>query len=41
MECGEKCVLVAGIKMMPELCADNWDTMWTQVKVRFVQSFGK
>ena len=33
MECGEQCVLVAGIKMMPELCADNWDTMWTQVKV--------
>ena len=38
MECGEQCVLVAGIKMMPELCADNWDTMWTQVKVSlFIQ----
>ena len=34
MECGEQCVVtMAGITMMPELCADNWDTMWTQVKV--------
>ena len=32
MECGEQCVRVAGIVMMPELCADNWDTMWTQVR---------
>ena len=30
MECGEQCVtivVVAGITMMPELCADNWDTV--------------
>ena len=34
MECGEQCVVImAGITMMPESCADNWDTMWTQVKV--------
>ena len=24
MECGEQCVEVTGIVMMPELCADNW-----------------
>ena len=23
-ECGEQCVGVTGIVMMPELCADNW-----------------
>ena len=33
MECGEQCVRVAGITMMPELCADNWGTVSTQVKV--------
>ena len=34
MECGEQCVVImAGITMISELCADNWDTMWTQVKV--------
>ena len=27
MECGEQCVTMAGITMMPELCADNWDTV--------------
>ena len=27
MECGEQCVTVVGITMMPELCADNWGTM--------------
>ena len=36
MECGEQCVVsgITGITMMPELCADNWDTMSTQVEVR-------
>ena len=34
MECGEQCVQIAGITMMPELCADNWGTVSTQVKVR-------
>ena len=24
MECGEQCVTIAGVTMMPELCADNW-----------------
>ena len=33
MECGEQCVVITGITMMPELCADNWDMMSTQVKV--------
>ena len=27
MECGEQCVVVAGITMMPESCADNWGTV--------------
>ena len=27
MECGEQCVVVAGITMMPELCVDNWGTV--------------
>ena len=27
MECGEQCVTMAGIVMMPELCADNWGTV--------------
>ena len=36
MECGEQCVQIAGITMMPELCADNWGTVSTQVKVRFI-----
>ena len=31
MECGEQCVIVAGITMMPESCADNWDMMSTTV----------
>ena len=25
MECGEQCVIMDGIAMMPEFCADNWD----------------
>ena len=36
MDCGEQCVVLAGITMMPELCADNWGT--TQVEV---SSLGK
>ena len=33
MESGEQCVIVAGITMMPESCADNWDMMPTLVEV--------
>ena len=33
MECGEQCLAMTGITIMPELCADNWGTMSTQVKV--------
>ena len=33
MECGEHCVAMAGITMMPESCADNWGTVSTWVKV--------
>ena len=25
MECGEQCVMMDGVTMMPGLCADNWD----------------
>ena len=25
MECGEQCVIMDGIPMMPVLCADSWD----------------
>ena len=31
MECGEQCVVKTGITMMPELYADNWGTISTQV----------
>ena len=31
MECGEECVMMVGVTIMPELCADNWDMMSTQV----------
>ena len=33
VDCGEQCVIVAGITMMPWLCADSWDTVSTQVEV--------
>ena len=34
MEFGEQCVIIVpGITMMPELCADNWGTVWSQVEV--------
>ena len=33
MEYGEQCVVVTGITMTQELCADSWDMMPTQVKV--------
>ena len=38
MECGEQCVVsgITGITMMPELCADNWDTASTQVEVSYL-----
>ena len=38
MECGEQCVItliMAGIVMMLESCADNWGTMSTQVEVSY------
>ena len=38
MECGEQCVIaliMAGIVMMLESCADNWGTMSTQVEVGY------
>ena len=31
MECGEQCVMLGGITMMLELCADNWVTVSAQV----------
>ena len=31
MECGEQYVVMAGIAMMPELCADSWGTVSTTV----------
>ena len=33
MECGEQCVIMAGITMIPELCADNWGTVTAQEEV--------
>ena len=35
MECGEQCVVsgITGMKMRPELRADNWGTVSTQVEV--------
>ena len=33
MECGEQCVIVAGIVMMPESCADSWGTVGMEVEV--------
>ena len=33
MECGEQCVVITGITMMPQLCADNWGTVSAQVEV--------
>ena len=39
MECGEQCVILSGITMMPELCADNWGTVstWVEVSCWFIQ----
>ena len=31
MECGGQYVMLDGITMMPELCADNWGTVSMQV----------
>ena len=33
MECGEQYVIITGITMMPELCADSWGTMSIEVEV--------
>ena len=27
MECGEQCVMICGVPLMPMLLADNWDTL--------------
>ena len=36
MECGEQFVaVITGITMMPELCAENWGTVSTQVEVSY------
>ena len=38
MECGEQFVItlmVVGVSTMPELCADNWGTMSTEVEVSY------
>ena len=41
MECGEQYVTLAGITGKPELCADNWGTVSTQVKVSPFIRWGK
>ena len=28
MDCGGQCVMVDGIMMMQQLCADNWGSLW-------------
>ena len=28
MDCGGQCVMVDGITMMQQLCADNWGFLW-------------
>ena len=33
MECGEPCVRIVGITMMPQSCADSWGTVSIQVEV--------
>ena len=34
MECGEQCVInINGMVVLLESCADNWDTVSTQVEV--------
>ena len=33
MECGEQCVVIAGVVTLPGLCVDNWGTMSTQEEV--------
>ena len=38
VEYGERCVIaliMVGMSTMPELCADNWGTMSTQVEVSY------
>ena len=42
MDCGEQCVvIVTGITMKPQLCADNWDTMSPQVEVSWFSHWGE
>ena len=41
MECGEQCVAMAGMTMMPELYADNWGTMSTQKEVSYKEQLYK
>ena len=40
MECGEECVMVGGIAMLPQLCANSWGTVSTQMKVKFSSFIG-
>ena len=37
VECGGQCVTLAGVAMMPELCADNWGTVSAQVGLSWEQ----
>ena len=32
MGCGGQCVIIIGVQLMQQWCADNWDTL-VQVKV--------
>ena len=32
MECGGQCVMITGILVMPELCADSWDYLTQVIK---------
>ena len=38
MDCGGQCVIITGIPVMLELCADNWATMSAQVGKQHVNS---
>ncbi len=32
MQCGEQCVMICGVRLMPVLFADNWDTLQQVIK---------
>jgi hypothetical protein len=32
MQCGEQCVMICGVPLMPVLFADNWDTLQQVIK---------